>query len=154
MRWTTHPHGVRAIGFGALILVLATVVAARPQAQAAGRPAASGVKAVASVMEVMRTMTIPFSEAVFAAGSEPPKDDAGWQKVRDQAVALAESGNLLMMGSRVKDRAAWLKFSRAQVDAAEIAAKAAGAKNAEAFATAADAVYETCASCHAVYLTK
>ena len=154
MRWTTRPHGVRAIGFGAVILVLAGVATVRPQAQAAGTPAASGVKAVASVMDVMRTMTIPFSDAVFNAGSEPPKDDAGWQRVRDQAVALAESGNLLMMGSRVKDRAAWLKFSRAQVDAAEIAAKAAGAKNVEALATAADAVYETCANCHKVYLAK
>jgi cytochrome c556 len=142
MRWT----------IGALTLVLATVVTARPQAQAARTPAAGGVKAVASVMDVMRTMTIPFSDAVFSAGSEPPKDEAGWQKVRDQAVALAESGNLLMMGTRVKDRTAWLKFSRAQVDAAEIAAKAAGAKNPEALATAADAVYETCANCHKVYL--
>ena len=154
MRWTTRPHGVRAIGFGVVILGLAVLTTVRPQAQAAAKPPATGVKAVASVMEVMRTMTIPFSNAVFAAGSEPPKDDAVWLAARDQAVALAESGNLLMMGSRVKDRAAWLKFSRAQVDAAELAAKAAGAKNAEALSSAADGIYETCANCHKVYLAK
>ena len=137
---------------GVALVALMAAGTTNIHAQKAVAPAAGGVKTVASVMDVMRTMTIPFSDAVFNAGSEPPKDDAGWQKVRDQAVALAESGNLLLIGSRVKDRAAWVKFSRAQVDAAEMAAKAAGAKDAEAFATAADAVYETCAACHKVYL--
>ena len=133
----------------AALIVLLGAAALSAQEKAASR---SGVKAVASVMDVMRTMTIPSSNAVFEGGSEPPKDDAGWDRVRDQALVLAESGNLLMIGSRVKDRAAWLKFSRAQVDAAERAATAAAAKNAEALSTAADAVYETCADCHKVYL--
>ena len=57
-----------------------------------------------------------------------------------------------MIGSRVKDPAAWLKFSRAQVDAAEVVAKAAVAKNADKLSAAADALYETCASCHKVYM--
>ena len=103
-------------------------------------------------MDVMKTMTIPFSNAVFEAAAEPPKDDAAWEAVRGQAVALAEAGNLLMLGSRAKDRAAWMKFSRAQVDAAEAAARAAAAKNAEQLSTAADALYETCADCHKDYL--
>ena len=74
--------------------------------------------------------------------------------MRGQAVALAEAGNLLMLGSRAKDRAAWVKYSRAQVDAAEAVAKAAVAKNADQLSTAADALYETCAACHKDYLPK
>jgi mono/diheme cytochrome c family protein len=136
----------------AAIAVLVFTSAIRGQTQAASAVSSSGVKTVASVMDVMKTMTIPFSNAVFEAGAEPPKDDASWEAVRSQAVALAEAGNLLMLGSRVRDRAAWMKISRAQVDAAEAAAKAASSKNAEQLAVAADSLYETCAACHKDYL--
>jgi cytochrome c556 len=114
--------------------------------------AAGGVKPVASVLEIMKTMTIPFSNGVFEAGGEAPTDDKGWEAVRAQAIALAEAGNLLMLGSRAKDHAAWLKFSRAQVDAAETAAKAAAARNADGLSKASDALYETCSGCHKVYM--
>jgi hypothetical protein len=142
MRWTV----------GTAIVVLLATVAARGQARAASPDPDDGVKTVASVMDVMRTMTIPFSDAVFEAGAEPPKDDAGWEAVRGRAVALAEAGNLLMIGARVRDRGAWMKYSRAQVDAAESVAKAASAKSVEQLTAAADAVYETCAACHKDYL--
>jgi hypothetical protein len=143
MRWA-----VAAVA--ALVVAGVAVLPVRGEAQAA----ATGVKTVASVGEIMQTMTIPFSNAVFEAGGDAPKDDKAWAAVRGQAVALAEAGNLLMLGSRAKDRAAWMKFSRAQVDAADMAAKAAAAKNADQLSTAADALYETCAGCHKVYLDK
>ena len=147
MRWS----------IGVALAVLVAMGAARVQAQkapgnAAPRPAASGVKPVASVLEIMKTMTIPFSNAVFEAGGDPPKDDKAWEAVRGQATALAEAGNLLMLGSRAKDHAAWMKFSRAQVDAAEAVARAAAAKNADQLSAGADALYETCAGCHKVYM--
>ena len=56
--------------------------------------------------------------------------------------------------ARAKDLAAWMKFSRAQVDAAEAAAKAAAAKNADQLSAASDALYETCSGCHKVYMAK
>ena len=140
-----------AIAAGTVVLMIG--VAALP-VNGQSQKAPAGVKTVATVGEIMKIMTIPFSNAVFEAGGEAPKDDKGWEAVRDQAVALAEAGNLLMIGTRVKDRAAWLKFSRAQVDAAEAVAKAAAAKNADQLSTAADTLYETCASCHKVYLPK
>ena len=139
------------------LAVLVGVGAARVHAQktrgAVSPPAsASQIKPVATVGEIMQLMTIPLSNAVFEAGVEPPKDDTSWETVRGQAVALAEAGNLLMLGSRAKDRAAWMKFSRGQVDAAEAAAKAAAAKNADQLSAASDALYKTCAECHKVYL--
>jgi hypothetical protein len=147
MRW--------AIGVALAVLVGAGAVRVDAQraAETAGS-AADGVKPVASVLEIMKTMTIPFSSGVFEAGGEAPTDDKGWEAVRGQAIALAEAGNLLMLGSRAKDHAAWMKFSRAQVEAAEAAAKAAAARNADGLSSASDALYETCAGCHKVYMDK
>jgi len=147
MRWS----------IGVALAVLVGVSAARVQAQKAPgtvgpEAAAGGVKPVASVLEIMKTMTIPFSNAVFEAGGDAPKDDKSWETVRGQAIALAETGNLLMLGARAKDHAAWMKFSRALVDAAEAAAKAAMAKNADQLSAASDALYETCSGCHKVYM--
>ena len=148
MRWS----------MGVALAVLVGVGAVRVHAQGTAKPAAkpavaaSQVKPIATIGEIMQLMTIPLSNAVFEAGGEPPKDDKSWEEVRGKAIALAESGNLLMIGSRAKDRAAWMKFSRAQVDAAEAAAKAAAAKNGDQLSAASDALYETCASCHKVYL--
>jgi len=137
------------------LAVLVGVGAARVDAQKTLKPPpVSNIRAIATVGEVMQTMTIPFSNAVFEAGGEAPKDDKAWEAVRGQAVALAEAGNLLMLGARAKDPAAWMKFSQAQVDAAEAVAKAAATKNADQLSTAADALYETCEACHKVYLPK
>lgn len=142
----------------ALLAVTLTAGAAwsQPQAPApAARPrpaaAAPGVKGVATSMQIMKLMTIPFSDVVFMAGSEPPKDQNGWTQVQEQAIALAEAGNLLMVGGRSKG-AAWMRMARAQVDAAEAAAKAAAAKNGDQLSSAADALYETCANCHKQYM--
>ena len=140
MRWS----------IGVALAVLAGVSAARVHAQKAQET--SQVKPIATVGEIMQLLTIPLSNTVFEYGGEPPKDDKTWNEVRGKALALAEAGNLLMLGSRAKDRAAWMKFSRAQVDAAEAAAKAAAAKNGDQLSAASDALYETCAGCHKVYL--
>jgi cytochrome c556 len=59
-----------------------------------------------------------------------------------------------MLGDRVKDSGDWLKMSRALVDAAAGALKAAQARSADAMSTASDAVYETCEGCHLKYLKK
>ena len=142
MRWS----------IGVALAVLVGVGAARVHAQKPQET--SQVKPIATVGEIMHLLTIPLSNVVFEYGGEPPKDDKTWDEVRGKAVALAEAGNLLMLGSRAKDRAAWMKFSRAQVDAAEAAAKAAAAKNGVQLSAASDALYETCAGCHKVYLAQ
>ena len=100
----------------------------------------------------MEALTIPLSDAVFAAGSKPPENDAQWLAVERQALALAESANLLLMTPRLITSGSWVKWSVAQRDAAVVAQKAARAKNGEALSTAADALYETCAGCHKTYL--
>ena len=129
----------------ALALFLASAAATAATAQS------NGLRTVASTLAVMKTMTVPLSDAVFQAAGEPPKDDAGWATLADQAAMLAESANLLMVGDRVRDRNDWLRLARGQFEASERAMKAAVAKNAAALSTASDELYETCAACHTKY---
>jgi hypothetical protein len=81
-----------------------------------------------------------------------PRTNEEWAVVRNHAVTLAESGNLLMMVPRAKDGDEWMKRSREMIDQAERAIKAADARNAdELFAVGGD-IYEACSTCHEKYL--
>ena len=82
------------------LAIFAAVAALAAQAQTVG-----------TVHDIMEAITIPASNAVFAAASEPPKDAAGWSAVRTQAVAVAESSNLLMMPGRAVDQKDWNKWA-------------------------------------------
>jgi cytochrome c556 len=128
------------------------LVGAGAAAQSPG--ADGGVKAIGSIKELMQTLTIPMSETVFKAAAEPPADAKAWEHVRSDALALAESANLLLIAGRVPDAHGWSRFAIAQRDAAVQAMKAAEAKNADALSNASDALYDTCSSCHDVYMKK
>ena len=99
-------------------------------------------------------MTIPSSDAVFRAQGEAPTDEAGWQALLTNALLLAESGNLLMMGERARDTSKWRTDALALINAAASAVTAARAKNADQFGQAADAVYNACEACHKDYPPK
>jgi len=109
-------------------------------------------KPVASVKQIMQGITIPASNAVFAVAGTAPTDDAGWQAVEASALAVAESGNLLMMKPRAVDGAEWRQFALALVEAGERAAAAAQAQDAEKTSVAGDDMYNVCEQCHAKYL--
>lgn len=111
-------------------------------------------KPVASVKQVMQGITVPASNAVFAVAGEAPKDDAGWQAVEASALAVAESGNLLLMKPRAVDDQDWKQYSLALIDAGTRAAEAARAKDAEKTSLAGDDMYNACEQCHAKYMPK
>jgi hypothetical protein len=118
-------------------------------------------KPVGSVKQIMEAAIHPAAEVVFEAvgtiltvgGVEEiaPKNDEEWTKVRDNALILAESGNLLMIGDRAKDKGDWMKMSQALIDAGVIALRAAEAKNPEKLFEAGGQVYEACQQCHTKY---
>ena len=81
-----------------------------------------------------------------------PKTNEEWTTVRNHAVSLAESGNLLMMVPRAKDGDEWMKRSRELIDQAERAVRAADAKNADELFTVGGDIYEACSNCHQKYL--
>jgi hypothetical protein len=110
------------------------------------------VKPIASVRQIMQTMTVPFSDAIFGAASEPPKTVKEWTALRGTAIALAESGNLLMIGPRARDKAEWMKMARSEVDAAEAVMKAIDTRDGDKLSAAGDALYETCENCHNRYM--
>ena len=112
------------------------------------------VNAAPSVMEVMTTMTVPASDAIFSAASEPPKEAAQWVALRASAKALADSGRVLTSIARAKDDAEWIEMARALVTEAEATFTAIDHKDADALAKAGDDVYLTCKTCHDRFKTE
>jgi len=128
----------------ALLIVLFVTGAVLAQAPA--------FQPVASVLQLMEAVVVPSSEALFDVGDNPPKDDKAWVTLRNNAVILAESGNLLMM--RPKDNGDWMKYSRMLVDAGAFAVKAAEAKDLGKFDEVADQATRACEMCHDQYVKK
>lgn len=106
----------------------------------------------ATVMEVMTSMTIPASDAIFGAASEPPESDAQWAALRKAAETLAASGRLLMTERLARDATTWMEMAQAMVDRAEATLRLAESKTRDGLAQAGDEVYATCEACHARYL--
>ena len=110
------------------------------------------VKPIATVRQLMQAMIVPFSDAVFDAAYEPPTTDAQWAALRSTALALAESGNLLMIGRRAPDEREWMQMARREVEAAEGVIAAIDMKSADALFKAGNVLYESCDACHGSYM--
>ena len=80
-----------------------------------------------------------------------PRTEEEWQAVRNAAMVVAESGNLLMMPGRVQGGVEWMDFSRALIARGRQALAAAEAKDTAAVFDAGGEVYLVCSNCHAVY---
>lgn len=109
------------------------------------------VSPVASVKQLHDALITPTSDVLFGAESSMPKDTAAWGAVRNSALLLAESGNLLMLQGRARDAGDWMKLSRGLVDAAAAAMKAADARNIEALIEANGRIVAICENCHEPY---
>jgi hypothetical protein len=114
---------------------------------------------VASVDEVMDSIVIPSSEAIFDAvvysnGAlvQAPMTDDDWHMIRMHALATAEAGNLLMMSPRAKDQGDWLKRCREFLEASRAAASAAQDKDIGRLLKAGGDLYLTCTACHEQYV--
>ncbi len=103
---------------------------------------------IASITQLMQAMVIPASNALFDVARNKPDTDEAWGAVKNQAVILAESGNLLLMRQPARDSEVWMSTSRALVEAGEAALKAAAAENVAAVAEAGNQIIEACESCH------
>jgi hypothetical protein len=142
-----------------VILLFVKVAAVFLFASACGRQ--PEFKPVGNVKQIMVATTGPSAEIVFdsvgtivsTSGVQEiaPKNDEEWATVRNSALTLAESGNLLMIGDRAKDKGEWIKLSRALADAGLAAFKAAEAKNPAALLEAGGLVTAVCDNCHTLY---
>ncbi len=134
----------KTAGFAAAVLLFA---AASAQTEEPGADSA-GLRAVGDVTEIMKAMTIPASNAIWNVGRNPPADEKAWEALRNQAVLLGESGNLLLIGGRAKNDEIWRETSLAMVEAGALALKAAKAKDPDGVNDAGNLMVDACEMCH------
>jgi hypothetical protein len=179
----------------ALSIFLGTVTlveqsAAAQQPPPARAAAAPGLAPVGSILELMLEIVDPIGDAIFdsvsvvitAAGTKEtqPRTDAEWLAVRNNALILAEAGNLLKMTRPVaptkpipgvapetpgpddlspaqvevllkQNRAPFNAFAQKLTDAALIALRAVDARSVEGLYEAGDAIDQACENCHLNY---
>jgi hypothetical protein len=141
----------------ALLLLVSTV--ALP---ACGGPTPPPFKPVVDTKLLMQSVVDPNADLVWDAvktietkdGIQEirPKTDAEWTAVRNAAVAVAESGNLLMMVPRAKNGGDWMQLAQDMINSGEEAMKAAQARNADKLFTVGGDIYDSCSNCHRKYL--
>lgn len=104
-----------------------------------------------TMSQLMVNIIYPSSDAIFYVERTPPSTDVEWNALSNQALMLAESGNLLLMPGRARDNGNWVKDTKMMMDAGAAAYKAARAKNLEGVKAVSDKLYESCVTCHMQY---
>ena len=146
----------------ALLLALFGAVASGVVTSACGGPQPPPFKPVTDNKLLMQAVVDPSADLIWDAvktidttdGTQDirPKTDAEWAAVRNAAVTVAESGNLLMMVPRAKNGGEWMLRAQEMITAGEAAMRAAEAKNAEKLFTVGGDLYDSCSNCHRQYL--
>jgi hypothetical protein len=156
-------HWLFVVSVALFVSGLVFVVAGARLARQAPPPAAADVALtpVASVKQIMNGIVGPAADRVFAsvkytvsiAGTEVkvPRTDSEWEAVGNDAAALVESGNLLLMKGRRVDNGAWITMSQAMVDAGRIVLRAAQARSPDQVLEAGEALNVSCDTCHQRY---
>ena len=106
---------------------------------------------VGNVSQLMVDIIYPTSDALFYIERNPPKNDHDWNVIRGTALTLAESGNLLLMGSRARDQDRWVKDTRLMIAAGTVAFKAAQKKDMQAILDLNEQLSASCTTCHLHY---
>ena len=116
---------------------------------------------VASVAQIMNGITGPAATVVYdavgyvvtAEGMEEtvPQNDEEWAVIANNAAALVESGNLLLLGDRAVDDGDWVTITRALIEAGTTALHAAEAQDVEGILAIGADINTTCDDCHAQY---
>ena len=155
-------HWLFLIGVILFISGIGFIVAgARTSRRAALPVSAPATTPVASVKQIMNGIVGPAAAVVYkAVGSTEtakgveewaPKSDAEWEAVGNSAAALVESGNLLLMGSRVVDQQDWVKLSRMMIDGGRQALTAVEKRDAAGVMASGEPINSSCDACHEKY---
>ena len=113
--------------------------------------APSPFRQIGTVSQLMVDIIYPTSDALFYIERTPPKNDRDWNVIRGAALTLAESGNLLLMGSRARDQDRWVKDTQLMIDAGNAAFKAAQKKDMQAILDLNEQLSASCTTCHVHY---
>jgi hypothetical protein len=144
---------------GGLAFIVAGARLAREAPEPA--PATNPLTPVASVNQIMKGIVGPAAQRIFdsvgstvtSKGTEEkaPRTEEEWEAVGNDAAAIIESGNLLLMSGRAVDPSDWVKMSRAMIDAGKAVLRASEEKSADKVLETGGDLYETCESCHRRY---
>ncbi len=96
----------------------------------------------------MQAMVVPASNALFDVPRNPPQSDEDWLAVRNHAIVLAESGNLLLIEGRIGDSDIWRETSAALIQAGEVAIRAAKERSVDGLTDAGSLMIDACERCH------
>ena len=126
----------------------------------AGRP----FTAVADLPDLMITVVEPAAEVYWdavgwiidASGTTEirPGSPEEWEAVRNAAYQVAESGNLMMIGDRAVEEAAWNGFSQAMISVGRRAIEAAEARDEQGVFDVGAEIYAVCTGCHSTYASE
>lgn len=165
------------------VLVTTMLIGACSNQPAAPPPATPAIPApqpYSTLAQMMRGIPFPASNIIFDTQSEDPGAQkkategsrgataafssvyGGWQAVENNALAIAETANLLMIPGRTcengkpvpLEREDFRKFAAGLADAGKAAYKAAQSKNLDAMVEVSGTVSDACAACHEVYRDK
>lgn len=130
-------------------------------AVACSGPAPPPIRPVADVKQLMQFVVEPAADVYWdgvgtivdqsGVTEFKPETQGEWDALVNSAYAIAESGNLLMIGARPRDGGEWMQMSRAMVDVGEKAIRAAESHDPQAVFDVGAEVYDTCTACHARY---
>lgn len=132
-----------------------------PAVAGCGRAAPPPFRHVADVKQLMQSVVEPAADEYWdgvgtiidhtGVTEIRPETAEDWDALVNHAYVIAESGNLLMLGTRPKDGGQWMQMSRALVDVGEKAIRAAQARNPQAVFDVGAEIYDVCTNCHATY---
>lgn len=147
---------------GLCFLAFVVILAACEKAPPPPPPPPPSFKAAATNKELMDEVIEPAANVYWdAVGTitdkhgtveKAPKSDDEWNAVRNAALVVAESGNLMMIEPRVRDRDQWMALARGLVLVGEKARKAAASRDKQAVFDVGAEVYQACVNCHSIYL--
>lgn len=129
------------------LFLAGAAMAQAPPAQ----PSPAFLKSVGTMSELMLDIIFPTSNEIFYVGRNENKTLKEWDDLRNNALVLAESANLLMAENRAKDQERWMADARLLWEVGNKAFKAAKVKDLEAIKALNDDLYEACQSCHEHY---
>jgi len=131
------------------------------QRDPAPQQAAAPLVPVATIKQIMDGIVGPASDAVFNAVSsevtaagvteKAPQTDEEWRKLGASAAALAESGNLMLMGTRAIDAGDWTTITREMIKVSTDVLRATEAKDKDKVFDLGEGLYNTCDNCHRKY---
>ena len=114
---------------------------------------------VADIKQLMLSVIEPASDIYWQSvgtimtleGTEniAPETFAEWEAVRNAAMVLAESGNLLMLPGRRQDDPQWVALSQSLIARSRLAMDAAKSRDPSAVFEAGGELYVVCNECHA-----